>query len=253
MYTEDLPTVTPEVYGQARWLVEELGGHALALDQAAAYIEESGISLVEYIGLYEHKRKALLNTYGVSGERNRAHPETVASTILLSLQQVQYVNKQASNILYFCSFVLPENIPEKLLQKATWLCPDDMTLYAAIGALRRYSLIERNADSQTYSIHRLVHTIVGESLPPEMKAHWIRRVTYALCLLCKDQPESESNLQLWLIDNERNTHRPRYIDQATRNCLREQTQDNEDFHRDKEFYYIWAWESSSRFVNNPLI
>ncbi|HET9920917.1 MAG TPA: helix-turn-helix domain-containing protein [Ktedonobacteraceae bacterium] len=58
-------------------IVEELGGLPLALDQAAAYMEESAYHLKGYLKLYQRQRAALLKRRGGLATD---HPEPVATT-----------------------------------------------------------------------------------------------------------------------------------------------------------------------------
>ncbi len=55
---EPLETVSAATRTAAQHLVEELDGLPLALDQAGAYIEETGCSLSEYLALYARHRLA---------------------------------------------------------------------------------------------------------------------------------------------------------------------------------------------------
>src|SRR6266567_2006370 len=60
-------TVASDILNAARQLVALLGGHPLALDQAGAYIEETGTSFDDYLQLYADQRLMLLNERGLLG------------------------------------------------------------------------------------------------------------------------------------------------------------------------------------------
>jgi hypothetical protein len=62
----NLEQASPQQRSQAGELVRELGGLPLALDQAGAYIAETGCSLGEYLQLYHTHRAALLSRRGGS-------------------------------------------------------------------------------------------------------------------------------------------------------------------------------------------
>ncbi len=62
----------PDAYEAAVELVTILGGLPLALDQAGAYIEETGCSLTSYLQRYTQQRSSLLNRRGSSSGAN--HP-----------------------------------------------------------------------------------------------------------------------------------------------------------------------------------
>ena len=88
---EPLETVSAATRTAAQQLVEELDGLPLALDQAGAYLEETGCSLSEYLALYRQHRLALLKRESsVVSE----YPHTVASTWTLSFSQVEQATRQ---------------------------------------------------------------------------------------------------------------------------------------------------------------
>jgi hypothetical protein len=62
-------------------IFQELGGLPLALDQAGAYLEETGYDLTEYLQIYRRRRKELLKR---RGGLVADHPEPVATTWSLS-------------------------------------------------------------------------------------------------------------------------------------------------------------------------
>src|SRR5437899_3279852 len=59
-------------------LVQLLQGLPLALDQAGAYIEETGCSLMDYLQRYREQRKQVLARRGGHGE---THPAPVSTTM----------------------------------------------------------------------------------------------------------------------------------------------------------------------------
>jgi hypothetical protein len=93
-------------------IVRALGGLPLALDQAGAYLEETGASLLDYLHLYEKHKTALLNRRGglISD-----HPEPVTTTWSISFQQVEQTEPAAADLLRFCAFLYPEMIPEEII------------------------------------------------------------------------------------------------------------------------------------------
>ena len=106
---------------QARAICEELGGLPLALDQAGAYIEETGCSLADYQHLFqEHRADLLAKHHGLIED----HPESVATTWSLSFEQVEQKNPAAADLLRLCAFLAPDAIPEEIItQGAAHLGP----------------------------------------------------------------------------------------------------------------------------------
>ena len=49
----------------------------------------------------------------------------------------------------------------------------------ALAALRRFSLLDRQAETETLSLHRLVQVVVQEALPAEERRAWAERARCA--------------------------------------------------------------------------
>lgn len=188
--------VPQDIRAEALWLVLMLGGHALALDQVGAYIEESRISLLEYMRLFHEQYRVLLSIYNPSGATRSSHPETVASTIMLSIKRASTLNPNAADILYFCACLSPDEMPEDVLAKDVDLWPDTIAFHASISALRRYSLIERNAEHKTYAMHRIVQVVISSTMSPEVTRSWRRRVIHAI-RLAREVVPAGTDLHYW--------------------------------------------------------
>ena len=182
-----LNDIPEEVLDLACELVRELGGLPLALDQAAAYMEESPYSLAGYLRLYHRERLVLLKRRGGLIED---HPAPVATTWSISFEEVERVDPAAADLLRLCAFLDPDAIPDELLSMgATALGPalaaaasDDLALNRAIEALWRYSLGRRHTDLQMLSLHRLVQIVLKETMDPASQRLWAERAVRALQL-----------------------------------------------------------------------
>ena len=178
-----LPDVMAADYQLARVVVRELGGLPLALDQAGAYIEETSSSLQEYLDVYRAHRSALLQR---RGGLTTNHPEPVATTWSLAFEQVEHSNPIAADLLRLCAFLDPDAIPEEiLLVSIQQLSPasdkvDLFQLHEAIGALLRFSLVRRNGETQTLTIHRLVQVMVQQAMGKEAEHLWAVRAAQAV-------------------------------------------------------------------------
>ncbi|HLV99086.1 MAG TPA: tetratricopeptide repeat protein [Ktedonobacterales bacterium] len=172
-------------YQRARTIVHLVDALPLALDQAGAYIEESGCGLQDYLERYHTRRAILLNR---RGRLAVDHPESVGATLSLSFMQVEQVNPAAVHLLLLCAFLDPDAIPEELfpaLVDARDALPQPevtspLELDSALAALRRYSLIRRNPATKTLVIHRLVQAILQESMTKETQRYWAERVVRAI-------------------------------------------------------------------------
>lgn len=180
-----LESVAPAVYSQAQAMVRVLDGLPLALDQAGAYIEETGCSLSEYLELYQRRRSRLLaRQSSLSSE----YPYTVASTWSLSFQQVEQADLAAADLLRLCAFLDPDAIPEVILTAgASFLGPvlgpvaaDTLLLHEVIQVLRRFSLLKRDPEAKLLNIHRLVQAVLKDGMEIQVQRQWAERVVRAV-------------------------------------------------------------------------
>jgi tetratricopeptide (TPR) repeat protein len=163
----------------------ELGGLPLALDQAGAYIEETGCGLESYFALYRQRRPELLKRRGGFGPD---HPESVATTFALSFERVASANPAAADLLRVCAFLHPDAIPEEIFTEgAAELGPnlspiaaDSLKLDAAFAEILKYSLLRRDPDAETLGIHRLVQGVIQDGLTKEEKGQWAERAARAV-------------------------------------------------------------------------
>jgi tetratricopeptide (TPR) repeat protein/transcriptional regulator with XRE-family HTH domain len=169
----------------AERIANEMDGLPLALVQAGAYIEETGCSLEDYLSLYAAHRKNLLEW------RSRHildHPETVATTWALSFLRVEQANPVAANLLHLCAFLAADVIPEALLTRGAAaldtiladIATDPLRFNEALNVLRQYSLVQRNSKTHTLSIHRLVQTVIKESMEQQDQRLWAERTVRAV-------------------------------------------------------------------------
>lgn len=169
----------------ARELVHLLGGLPLALDQAGAYIDETGCSMVAYVRQYHQQRKQVMARRGLHGG---AHPASVTTTLMLSMRQVEDEHPAGADLLRLCAFLHPEAIPEDLLASATSnlgpalgrLTTDPYQFDLALAALRNASLVTRHAETRTLSIHRLVQAVLQDQLEPAEVRLWSTQVIRAV-------------------------------------------------------------------------
>jgi len=162
-----------------------MGGLPLALDQAGAYIEETGCGLASYLDLYRQRRAELLRR---RGGFSPPHPESVATTFALSFERVAGASRAAADLLCLCAFLHSDAIPEEIFNKgAPELGPnlspvaaDPMKLDAACAEILKYSLLRRDADAKTLGIHRLVQEVIQDGLTEEEKGQWAERAVRAV-------------------------------------------------------------------------
>jgi len=167
----------PEQQTQARAIAKALGGLTLALDQAGGYIEETGCALADYLALFQTRRKALLGSRGTDAQ---GHPDPVAVTWSVAFEQVEQASPAAADLLRLCAFLHPDAIPEDLFRDGMEALPpalqeavnDPLQWNEALKALRRYSLIERQPETQTLALHRLVQAVLQDVMPDDERREW---------------------------------------------------------------------------------
>ncbi len=165
---------------KAREIVQELGGLPLALDQAAAYIEETRCGLSGYLASYQAERTTLLQRRGTL---IKEHPEPMAKTLSLSFANVEAANPAAADLLRLCAFLHPDAIPEEVLSVgAPRFVPSLKTLATsttafneAIASLRAYSLLRRLPEIGTLSMHRLVQAVLKDAMNTDQQREWAER------------------------------------------------------------------------------
>ncbi len=178
---QHLATRMPTEYEAAVELVTALGGLPLALDQAGAYLEETGCRPSDYLHRYTLQRALLLDRRGSLGS---GHPQSVATTFKLSQERVEYEQQEVADLLRVCAFLHAEAIPEDLFHGvAHYLGPtlasiddDPVQLDLMLAALRNLSLIQRQAETRTFSLHRLLQVVVREQMDPTEERLWGERV-----------------------------------------------------------------------------
>ncbi len=132
-----------------------VGGLALALEHAGAYVSRSRCSLTDYL--------KDLNDHGVSAFRKAKTPQSYHDTILttwtLAIEEAGKTHG-AQELLEACAYLAPDDIPRDLLEQYATSAQFDLD--DAIGALRDYSLVE--ATDCAVSVHRLVQAVQRDAM-----------------------------------------------------------------------------------------
>jgi len=157
-------------------LAAALGDLPLALEQAAAYMEQTGRSSSEYLTLFQERQAELLSRPGAPAR----YEATVATTWEISFQEIEKAWPEAADLMNLCAFLAPDDIPRALLTEGSRYLRgrlaaavgDPIVLDDTIRELRRFSLIEVSADA--LSIHRLVQAVARSRLPTEARERWAR-------------------------------------------------------------------------------
>jgi len=186
-------------------LLNKLAFLPLAIVQAAAYINENDMSLRDYLSLWNDTEEKIIEVLSKDFEdegrywnqnfddegRYRDQKNPVATTWLISFEQIRHRDKLAAKYLSFMSCLDPKMIPQSLLPPAE----TKAKALEAIGTLTAYSFIAKHKN-QTFDLHRLVH-LATRSWLREQKSltEWMRKATAQLADVFPD--DNHQNRTLW--------------------------------------------------------
>lgn len=181
---EFLTARNPELAAEdADRMADALGDLPLAVEQAAAWRSETGMSVPEYLDLLDDKRLELL-----SSPSSPDYPTSVAAAWNISLDELAQINPVALQLLQICSYLSPEPISRQLFS-ASAIAPasegiggalsDTFQLGRAIQDIKRFSLAKLDQSVGTLQIHRLVQRVVRARMDDEHQ-ELVRRAAHGL-------------------------------------------------------------------------
>ncbi|MCA9946960.1 MAG: tetratricopeptide repeat-containing protein, partial [Anaerolineales bacterium] len=194
--------------GSAEWaeaerLARELGRLPLALEHAAAYVLARGSSYAAYHRLFTERQDDLWQR----AKKPERYHATITTTWELAFDQVKQT-PGALELLNLCCFLDPEGIPLALIRQVAGLetsdflkksdvllaqiVSDELALEDALGALRRYSLMQRTADELT--LHRLVQAVARSRMDEKLNQNWLET---ALELVLRSWPFQSRQMETW--------------------------------------------------------
>ena len=172
-----------------------LGDLPLALEQAAAYLEETATAPAEYLELLGDRAKELFALGRPAGSE-----QTIATTWTVALDRIKTEQPAAQDLLCLCAFLAPDDLPRALLTEHPEVLPerlatavrDRVAFQQAVGALRRYSLVTTTGD--TLRLHRLVQAVTRHALATDERQPW---ATAAVRLVSAGFPVEAHNPDTW--------------------------------------------------------
>ena len=205
-------------------LAVELGFLPLALEQAGAYIVLNKSLFQDYLNSFRKRRLELLNKHGpVAGD----YHESVRSTWSMNFRQLEKESEAAADLLRWSAFLSPDSIPLEFLATgapelgnllAAALADvqeDPVVLDETLAPLTQFSLIHRQIETRSYSVHRLVQAVIRAEMDLETQRLWaghaVRAVnrafpevefsSWALCEQLLSQARACSELiQKWMFE-----------------------------------------------------
>lgn len=168
----------------AQILLQQLAYLPLAITQAAAYINSNQVTVSEYLSLMEETEEqmiALLSEDFEDEGRYRDAKNPIATTWLISFEQIRLKHPLAVDYLAHMSCLDPNNIPDLLLPAAT-----KKKALEAIAVLSAYSFVtirtiktykHPEPEARVLSLHRLVRLATRNWLRnANLLEHWITLV-----------------------------------------------------------------------------
>jgi transcriptional regulator with XRE-family HTH domain len=193
--------LSPAEREEAAHLVATLAQFPLALDQAAAYIEETRCRFSTYLRLYQQSRQRLLARRGT---QRTNYPDSVATTWSFAFERIEQINPAAAELLQLCAFCPSGPIPEELLTRGAPHWPpllqeavaDHFSFNQMLETLFTFSLIQRQTEASWLSLHPLVQVVQMERMTPSEQRQWAKRLMHAVNALFPSGKETDSQRYL---------------------------------------------------------
>ncbi|PNP42208.1 hypothetical protein TGAMA5MH_05890 [Trichoderma gamsii] len=146
-------------------LLDLLANLPLAIRQASAYMATKRISTIDYLELCQSNSKDMVTLLSKDFEDRHRYKEIqnpVATTWLISFNQILRNDPLAAQYLQFMSILAEKDIPRSLLPKSTKL-----ETVGAIGTLKGYAFITEQEGGGSFDMHRLVRLAMRNWLEKE--------------------------------------------------------------------------------------
>ncbi|WP_405388657.1 FxSxx-COOH system tetratricopeptide repeat protein [Streptomyces sp. NBC_01102] len=185
---------------EADELAGALGDLPLLLDQTAGWLNDSDMSVREYIQLLDN---------GIEGDVVKVSedfPLAFQTAWSILLNQLKETVPEAVDLLRLCSFFAPGSIPVRLLkemppgdlpEQLSRLMNDPVLWNRAVGRLRQYSVVrleshesgtEEASSGETIYLHRMVHKVLGLDMREPERGEFLDVVRRALAAADPGRP-----------------------------------------------------------------
>lgn len=161
-------------------LLDELDHLPLAVSQAAAFIQENGISITEYTrALHGKEAEEFLDEELDDARRDEDSINSVYRTLKLSYDQIKQQKPKAADLLCLLAMLDRQSIPKTLLGQIA-------EVTTSLGTLQSFNLVTSRAGLQSFQMHRLVQSFARISVQRDNAAHkWQEK---ALACVSRDYP-----------------------------------------------------------------
>jgi tetratricopeptide (TPR) repeat protein len=178
-------------------LAQSLGDLPLALEQAAAVIQQGKLSFSGYLRRFESQWAVMLG----EGLRAVDYPQSIAMTWSLAFHAVEEAAPAAADLLNLVAFLNSDDVPFSLLRDGAYHLPaslQDLVAEpprwgAALAALLDYSLVEVDG-RRGFGTHRLVATVTRDRMDATRQQLWC---TVAVTLLAAVFKFNSADVTSW--------------------------------------------------------
>jgi tetratricopeptide (TPR) repeat protein len=181
-------------------LAELLGDLPLALEEAAAYLEETRVGLGEYLELVRERARELFGLDRPPTDKDEhGDQRRVATVWSLSLDRVHQEAPAAEALLSLCAFLAPD-IPRGLPREQLQVLPEDLANAVSdplafnrlLAVLGRYSLA--TVSPTAVRLHQLVQAVIQARLGDQGERCWAK---VAVGLLRERFPNESWEVATW--------------------------------------------------------
>ena len=152
----------------AEMVAEALGDLPLAIEQAGAWLEETGTPAATYVDQLSRQPASVLEL-----NKPQDYPEPVALTWRVSFDRLREHSPAAARLLELCAFFAPEPISLSLLYSDEMigsLVPLDdrlkekIVLGQLIREIARFALAKVDQGNNSIQVHRLIQAVIRSQL-----------------------------------------------------------------------------------------
>jgi len=155
-------------------LAAALADLPLALEQAAASIEQTQTTPAEYLAEFEHYWGELLG----KGKPVGSYSTAAAMAWELSFRKIEQIDPEAADLLVLCSFFAAGQIPLWMIHEGARQLPADLgnvaadpsALHNALDTLERFSLAR--VTDRWVSIHGVLSALTQDRLEGKARGEW---------------------------------------------------------------------------------
>jgi tetratricopeptide (TPR) repeat protein len=210
-------------------LADRLGDLPIAVEQAAAWQAETGMSVQRYLTLLDKQMSTMLAENPPEG-----YKLTIVAAWTLAFEDLQGHSPEAAALVQLCSFLGPDPIPYALLwsfRRAADLPPelenmlrDEFGFARAVRQAGQRALLKVDPGRQTLTEHRLVQAVLRERLDADQQAEMARLVWRMLVAANPGRPDDQRNWDMLATINDHMgpTGLIEYDDRAARGVIIDQ-------------------------------